>query len=83
MLKSMMTEDGKIELYLYSLKKMADRNAEVDRYSLTGLYGNVAFFIKQMNVSKTALKYEYEDAVAGHLRAVAYVNLNLAWTLVF
>ena len=39
----MMTEDGKNELYLYSLKKMADRNAEVDRYSLTGLYGNVAF----------------------------------------
>jgi len=42
----MMTEDGKNELYLYSLKKMADRNAEVDRYSLTGLYGNVAFFYK-------------------------------------
>ena len=42
----MMTEDGKNELYLYSLKKMADRNAEVSRYSLTGLYGSVAFFYK-------------------------------------
>ena len=42
----MMTEDGKNELYLYSLKKMADRNAEVDRFSLTGLYSNVAFFYK-------------------------------------
>lgn len=42
----MMTEDGKNELYLYSLKKMADRNAEIDRHSLTGLYGTVAFFYK-------------------------------------
>lgn len=42
----MMTEDGKNELYLYSLKKMADRNAEIDRHSLTGLYGTIAFFYK-------------------------------------
>jgi len=41
----MMTEDGKNELYLYSFKKMADRNAEVSRYSLTGLYGSVASFL--------------------------------------
>jgi len=42
----MMTEEGKNELYLYSLKKMADRNAETNRFSLTGLYSNIAFFYK-------------------------------------
>lgn len=42
----MMSEDGKNELYLYSLKKMADRNAENERCVLTGLYGIAAVFYK-------------------------------------
>lgn len=42
----MLTEEGKEELYLYSLKKMAEQNATTSRYNLTGLYGNNAFFYK-------------------------------------
>lgn len=42
----MLTEEGKEELYLYSLKKMAEQNATTSRYTLTGLYGNNAFFYK-------------------------------------
>lgn len=42
----MMTEEGKNELYLYSLKKMAEKNAESSRVQLTGLYGTLPFFYK-------------------------------------
>ncbi len=42
----MLTEEGKEELYLYSIKKMAEQNAAASRYTLTGLYGNNAFFYK-------------------------------------
>ena len=55
----MMTEDGKNELYLYSFKKMADRNAEVSRYSLTGLYGSVAFFYKANECLHSHLNDQY------------------------
>ena len=40
----MMTEDGKKELYLYSLKKMAVGNANKDKVTLTNLYGIKPFF---------------------------------------
>lgn len=42
----MTTEEGRNELYMYSLKKMADRNSETERITLTGLYGIVPFFYK-------------------------------------
>lgn len=42
----MASEAGREELYLYSLKKMADRNSERERITLTGLYGTVPFFYK-------------------------------------
>jgi diguanylate cyclase (GGDEF)-like protein len=40
----MMTDMGKEELYLYSLKKMAYENVARNRSTLTNLYGNKAFF---------------------------------------
>lgn len=40
----MMSESGKNELYLYSLKKMAKENADKNMASLTNLYGLKAFF---------------------------------------
>lgn len=46
MLSLLTSEEGKQELYLYSLKKMAEQNAELERYSLTNLYGLNAFFFK-------------------------------------
>lgn len=42
----MMTEDGKNELYLYSLRKIAEKNSESSRISLTGLYGHLPFLYK-------------------------------------
>ncbi len=42
----MASEEGRDELYLYSLKKMADRNSENERITLTGLYGTAPFFYK-------------------------------------
>ncbi len=42
----MTTEEGRNELYLYSLKKMADRASEEERITLTGLYGTAPFFYK-------------------------------------
>lgn len=38
------TEEGKWELYLYSLRKMAEGNVENNRISLTNLYNLKAFF---------------------------------------
>jgi len=43
---SMASSQGRNELYLYSLKKMADRNSEKERITLTGLYGTAPFFYK-------------------------------------
>lgn len=40
------TEEGKNELYLYSLKKMAEENAESNKISLTNLYNLRAFYYK-------------------------------------
>lgn len=37
------------ELYLYSLKKMADNNINSNESPLTGLYGIKAFSISPMN----------------------------------
>lgn len=42
----MMTEQGKEELYLYSLKKMAQINADKNKISLTNLYGGKPFLFK-------------------------------------
>ena len=42
----MTTAEGRNELYMYSLKKMADRNSESERITLTGLYGIAPFFYK-------------------------------------
>ena len=42
----MTTDEGRNDLYMYSLKKMADRNSEVEKISLTGLYGTAPFFYK-------------------------------------
>ncbi|MBO5485326.1 MAG: bifunctional diguanylate cyclase/phosphodiesterase, partial [Eubacterium sp.] len=38
------TDEGKWELYLYSLRKMAEENVEKHRYSLTNLHDLQAFF---------------------------------------
>lgn len=38
------------ELYLYSLKKMADLNAKKNESPLTGLYGIKHSFMKLMNL---------------------------------
>ncbi|MBN2222205.1 MAG: EAL domain-containing protein [Vallitaleaceae bacterium] len=42
----MASAQGRDEMYLYSLKKMADRNSEKERITLTGLYGTAPFFYK-------------------------------------
>lgn len=42
----MQTEQGREELYLYSLKKMANLNADKNRIQLTNLYGMKAFLFK-------------------------------------
>ena len=55
----MLTEEGKEELYLYSLKKMAEQNAASARYSLTGLYGNNAFFYKGNECLRTHKEKKY------------------------
>ena len=41
-----LSDTEKDELYWYSLKKMAEHNVDSARYTLTGLYGNNAFFFK-------------------------------------
>ena len=41
-----MTEDAKMELYLYSLRKMAENNLESNRAFMTGLYNLRAFQYK-------------------------------------
>ena len=38
-----MTDDAKMELYLYSLRKMAENNLESNRAFMTGLYNLRAF----------------------------------------
>lgn len=53
----MMTEQGREELYLYSLRKMAEERADSDRAALTGLYGPKSFFFKPMNVCSSMKNY--------------------------
>ncbi|WP_312104388.1 GGDEF domain-containing phosphodiesterase [Lachnoclostridium sp.] len=55
----MLTEVGKEELYLYSLKKMAEQNAAISRYNLTGLYGNNAFLYKGNECLRTHKDKKY------------------------
>lgn len=55
----MMTEEGKEELYLYSLKKMAEENLDKNKIILTNLYGLKAFFFKanECMLKHSDLKY--------------------------
>lgn len=45
-ISSQMTDEGKMELYLYSLRKMAENNLESNRTFMTGLYNLRAFLYK-------------------------------------
>jgi len=55
----MMTEQGREELYLYSLRKMAEERADSDRASLTGLYGPKSFFFKANECMQQHEKLQY------------------------
>lgn len=55
----MMTDQGREELYLYSIKKMADENADRNKIALTQLYGIKPFFYKanELMHQHSELKY--------------------------
>ena len=55
----MMTEQGREELYLYSLRKMAEERADSDRAALTGLYGPKSFFFKANECMQQHEKLQY------------------------
>lgn len=55
----MMTELGKNELYLYSLKKMAEQNVQNSRISLTNLFGKHAFFFEANECIRANEKDKY------------------------
>lgn len=58
-ISTMMTEQGREELYLYSLRKMAEERADSDRASLTGLYGPKSFFFKANECMQQHEKLQY------------------------
>lgn len=51
--KTIASKIEKDELYLYSLKKMADSNIQENKIPLTGLYGIKAFFYKANELMKS------------------------------
>lgn len=63
----MMTEKGREELYLYSLKKMADENANKNKIALTQLYGNKPFFYKSNEIM-----HEYKELKYAVIRMDIY-----------
>lgn len=55
----MMTQQGKEELYLYSLKKMAEEKADSNKIKLTGMYGLKAFFFKANECMQKHMDLQY------------------------